>query len=321
VASGLDSVVPGETQVLGQVRAAWDEARTAGTAGPRLSPLFRHAVEAGKRARAETAIARGITSLSQAAVALATSELGSLAGRRMVVLGAGEMGEGMAADLAAAGHGAAGAELFVANRTQSRARDLARRVGGTAVALGDLAATLVDADVLLTSTGSDSLVLAQDDLAPVMEGRAGRPLLIVDLGLPRDVDPAVAELEGVKLMDLDDLQAFVDANVDRRRREVGRVRSIVAEEVERFLDASSARLAAPTITALRRRAEKVRTAEIERYRPRLEGLDERQREAVDALTAAIVAKLLHEPTVRMKGAAGSAQGERLSGALRELFDL
>ncbi|MGH9188720.1 MAG: glutamyl-tRNA reductase [Acidimicrobiales bacterium] len=323
VAAGLDSVVPGESQVLGQVRGAWDQARAAGTVGPRLSPLFRHALEVGKRARSETAIARGITSLSQAAVALATQELGSLAGRCVVVLGTGEMGEGMATDLAGSGNPDAGAraEVVVANRTWPRAVELARRVGGRAVPLEDLPATLGDADVLFTSTGSESVVLAHDDLFSVARARGGRPLLIIDLGLPRDVDPAVGELPGVTLLDLGHVQSFVEANVDGRRKETGRVAGIVESEVERFMGGLSARQAAPTITALRRRAEQLRATELERYRSRLEGLDERQREAVEALTASILAKLLHEPTVRMKDAAGSARGERLTGALRELFDL
>jgi glutamyl-tRNA reductase len=315
VAAGLDSVVLGESQILGQVRDAWERARTEGAAGSRLSALFRHALEVGKRARTETAIARGVTSLSQAAVAMATDRLGSLTGKRIVVVGAGEMSEGMAnaVDPAAA--------VVVANRTWERAVALAERVGGRAVPLGQLPDALREADVVLASTGSTTVVVEEAELAEVIDARGGRPLLIVDLGMPRDVDPAVGRLPGVTLLDLADLRAFVDAGIDERRNEVARVRGIVADEVTRFMAHSAARTVAPTITALRDQAESVRAAELDRYRARLDDLDQRQRAAVDALTRSLLAKLLHEPTVRLKDAAGSAQGQRLADSLRELFDL
>ncbi len=322
VAAGLDSVVPGESQILGQVRDSWDRARAEGAAGSRLSALFRHALEVGKRARTETAIGRGVTSLSQAAVAMATERLGSLAGRRIVVVGAGEMSEGMA--LSVAGPGEADgcqADLVVANRTRERAEAVARRVGGRAMPLDQLPDALRQADVLLTSTGSTSVVVEEDHLAEVIDARGGRPLLIVDLGMPRDVDPAVGRLPGVTLLDLDDLRAFVEAGIDERRNEVARVRDIVSDEVARFVADTAARSVAPTVTALREQAESVRAAELDRYRSRLEGLDDRQREAVESLTRSMLAKLLHEPTVRLKDTAGSAQGERLADSLRELFDL
>ena len=326
VASGLDSVVLGESQILGQVRDAWDRARAEGAAGSRLSALFRHALEVGKRARTETAISRGVTSLSQAAVAMASDRLGTLAGRNIVVVGAGEMSEGMALTVANPGETcavdpAASADLVVANRTWERAEALAERVGGRAVTLDRLPEALGQADVLLTSTGSTSVVVEEADLASVVDAREGRPLLVVDLGMPRDVDPAVGRLPGVTLLDLADLRAFVETGIDERRNEVVRVRAIVADEVARYVSSTAARSVAPTITALRDHADQVRTAEIDRYRSRLEGLDERQRQAVDALTRSLLAKLLHEPTVRLKDAAGSAQGERLAESLRELFDL
>ncbi len=325
VASGLDSVVLGESQILGQVRDAWDRSRVEGAAGARLSALFRHALEVGKRARTETAISRGVTSLSQAAVAMASDRLGTLSGKRIVVVGAGEMSEGMALTVAGPdGPGKArgcDANLVVANRTWERAEALAERVGGRAVTLDGLPGALRQADVLLTSTGSTSVVVDESDLASVVDERAGRPLLIVDLGMPRDVDPAVGGLPGVTLLDLADLRAFVETGIDERRNEVVKVRAIVADEVARYVASTAARSVAPTITALRDHADQVRTAEIDRYRSRLEGLDERQRQAVDSLTRSLLAKLLHEPTVRLKDAAGSAQGERLADSLRELFDL
>ncbi|MEA2902386.1 MAG: glutamyl-tRNA reductase [Actinomycetota bacterium] len=319
VTAGLDSVVVGETQILGQVRDAWERARQEEAAGARLSLLFRQALEVGKRARTETAIARGITSLSQAAVAMATEQLSSLTGRNVVVLGAGEMGAGLVDEVADAA--VPGSRVTVANRTWARAEQLAERAGGRAVTLDGLPAALAHADLLLTSTGSTSVVLSAEDLARALEFRLGRPLLIVDLGMPRDIDPLAAELPGVSLLGLADVERFVAANLDERRKEVAPVRAIVVEEVERWVEATTARQATPTVSALHQRAEDVRVAELSRYRNRLAGLEPREREAVEALTRSLLAKLLHDPTVRLKDAAGSPKGERLAGALTELFDL
>ena len=317
VASGLDSAVLGESEILAQVRTAWETARVEGACGTVLSGLFRHALEVGKRVRSETAIARGTTSVSAAAVALAADHLGSLGGRRILVLGAGDMGEGMAVALAGAGV----ADIQVANRTRSRAQALADRIGGRTVAFGSLGAALTEVDVLLTSTGAPEPVLTADDLHPVLDERAGRPLLIVDVAVPRDVEPSVRHLAGVTVLDLDDLRAFARAGLEDRRREVTRVHGIIDEEVQDYLRDVLARQAAPTVASLRARAEEIRAAELDRLRTRLVGLDDRQREAVDAVTRGVVAKLLHEPTVRLKDAAGTPRGERLAEALRALFDL
>ncbi|HEX3623289.1 MAG TPA: glutamyl-tRNA reductase [Acidimicrobiales bacterium] len=319
VAAGLDSVVLGETQILGQVRDAWERARLEGAAGARLSQLFRHALEVGKRARSETAIARGITSLSQAAVAMASERLSGLADRRVVVLGAGEMGAGLVAEVAEAD--VPGSRVTVANRTWARAEHLAERAGGRAVTLDGLPAALGSADLLLTSTGATNIVVTAADVERAMAERPDRPLLIVDLGMPRDVDHAVVDLAGVSLLSLADVEAFVNARLDERRQEVVPVRAIVAQEVDRWVEAVTARHATPTVSALRQRADDIRLAELARYRNRLADLEPREREAVEGLTRSILAKLLHDPTVRLKDAAGSAKGDRLAGALRELFDL
>jgi glutamyl-tRNA reductase len=317
VAAGLDSAVLGESEILGQVKAAWDRARAEGTAGPALNLLFRHALEAGKRARTETSIARHTTSVSQAAVALAADRLGGLAGRRVLVLGAGEMGEAMVHGLAKAGV----ADVAIANRTWDRAIDLAGRVEGRAVRLHEVPQAIADVDVLLTSTGAAAPLLEADDLQRIVSARAGRPLLIVDIAVPRDVDPAVGRLEGVTLLDMDDLRAFADAGAVARTREVASVRRLLDEEVDRYLGATSAREVAPMIVALRGRAEEVRLAELERFRQRLEGLDAAQLDAVEGLTRGILSKLLHEPSVALKDAAGSPKGDRLISSLRELFAL
>ncbi|MDQ6724948.1 MAG: glutamyl-tRNA reductase [Actinomycetota bacterium] len=319
VVAGLDSVVLGESQILRQVRDAWERARAEEAAGSTLSELFRRALEVGKRARTETGIGRGIASLSQAAVAMAGERLGTLAGRNVVVLGAGEMGAGLVDDVADAD--VPGSRVTVANRTWARAERLAERAGGRAVSLDGLPAALHDADLLLTSTGSSSAVVTAADLRRVFETRVGRPLLVIDLGMPRDVEPEVGELPDVSLLGLSDVETFVEANLQERRREVVPVRAIVAEEVGRWVDAVTARHATPTVAALHQRAEDVRATELDKYRNRLAALEPRERDAVEALTRGILGKLLHDPTVRLKDAAGSARGDRLAGALRELFDL
>jgi glutamyl-tRNA reductase len=293
-------------------------ARQQQAAGPLLDRLFRHAVEVGKRARSETAISRGTTSLSQAAVAMAAQRLDGLQGRTILMLGAGEMGEGMAQALAAVpGIG----QVLVANRTWTKAAALAKRFGGQPIELGGLPAALEQADLLLTSTGAPGVLLEAEDLQAVLPGRGGRPLLVVDIAVPRDVDPAVGRLSGVTLLNMDDLKAFVGAGMAERRREIGAVNEIIAEEVGRFVEVSAQREAAPLVAALRARAEELRQAELARYRGRLSGLDERQRAAVEGVTRRVLAKLLHEPTVQLKASAGSGRGDQLAEALRILFDL
>ncbi len=205
VTAGLDSAVLGESEIQGQVKQAWDRARDEGAAGPELNLLLRHALEGGKRARTETGIGRKVASVSQAAVAMARDRLGGLAGKTVLLLGAGDMGEGMAAALAGAGERI---NLMVANRTQARALALAARIGAEPVALVDVPDRVADVDLLLTSTGSQAAIIERSDLEPVMVGRSRRPLLVVDIALPRDVDPAVADIDGVTLLDMDDLRGF-----------------------------------------------------------------------------------------------------------------
>jgi glutamyl-tRNA reductase len=222
------------------------------------------------------------------------------------------MGEGMVVALAGAGV----ADVAVANRTPERAVELAERVGGRAVALAGLDAELAEADVLLTSTGATSVLLEVAELEPLVEARAGRPLLIVDVAVPRDVDPAAGDLPGVTLLDMDDLRAFADAGLAERKREVARVRDLVDEEVSRYREIATSRQVVPLVVDLRERAEALRAAEVDRLG---RTLDPGTRDALDALSRSLVAKLLHEPTVRLKDAAGTARGERLAEALRDLF--
>jgi glutamyl-tRNA reductase len=317
VAAGLDSAVVGEAEILGQVRNAWARACDEGTCGSTLNMLFRHAIEVGKRARSETGIARSVVSVSTAAVAMAAERLGNLEHCRVLVLGAGEMGEGMVRALAERGV----AEMLVANRTWERAVELAARVDGTAIRLAELNEALVRVDVLLTGTGANSIMLEHGDLARAVRARQGRPLLIVDVAVPRDVDPGAADLPGITLLDMDDLRAFAEAGLAQRQREVAAVECIVAEELERFTALSTAREVAPLIASLHEKAESLRVGELERFATRLASLDPQEQEAVEALTRGIVAKLLHDPTTQLKGAAGSPRGERLAESLRDLFGL
>jgi len=345
VSAGLDSAVPGEHEILGQVRGAWDVAREEGTARRSLNLLFRHALEVGKRARTETSIARHVTSVSQAAVILAGERLvelrsvdrpadesgactaanarAGLAGTRAVLVGAGAMGRGMGSFLADAGV----AELVVANRTTERAVELVSQVASgregliaRGVGLDELPTTLAGADVVFAATGAPEAVVTTDLVAPVLDAR-DCPLVVVDIAMPRDVDPAVADLDGVELLDMDAVAAFTEAGIAGRRREVVAVRDIVDEEILRYGTAADVRQVAPVITALRERVEILRCAEMDRSSGRLSGLTDEQRAAVEAMTRGLVAKLLHEPTVRLRDAAGSARGERLADSIRELFDL
>jgi glutamyl-tRNA reductase len=317
VAAGLDSAVVGEAEVLGQVRTAWERALGEGTTGTTLNLVFRHALEVGKRARTETGIARHVASVSSAAVAMASERLERIEGCRILVLGAGEMGEGMVRSLAERGAG----DVRIANRTWERAVDLAGAVGGRAIRLAELNDALTEIDLLLTGTGANSMMIEHGDLSRVMEARSGRPLLVVDVAVPRDVDPTAGDLDGITLLDMDDLRTFVEAGLAKRQGEVDAVTKIVDDELERFLSVSSAREVAPLVTALHGKAEEVRRRELERFEAKLSDMTPTEREAIGALTRSIVAKLVHDPTVVLKGAVGSPRGERLAESLRELFDL
>ena len=317
VVSGLDSAVLGEHEIQGQVKTAWERARRDDAAGTTLNLLFRHALEAGKRARTETGIGQGTASVSYAAVALAAQHLDTLEGRRAIVLGAGEMGSSMAESLAAAGV----AELVVANRTHDKAKALAASVGGRAIRFAELTDELVDADVVLTSTGASSVLITRAEVEGAMAARGGQPLVLVDIAVPRDIEPAVAEVPGVTVLDMDDLGAFADRGLAERRREIDAVRTILDEELERFQAATSAREVAPVIVALREAAEAARAAELDKVRSRLAGLDDAQMAAVEKLSQGLVAKLLHQPTVALREAAGTPKGDRLVQALRDLFDI
>ena len=318
VVAGLDSAVIGEHEIQGQVKTAWEAAVELDAVGPTLNLLFRHALTAGKRVRTETAIGSGTASVSYAAVAMAAEHLGGLTDRRAVVLGAGDMGGSMAANLVDGGI----VDLALANRTFDTAVErAARHEVAHAVRFSDVTDALVDADVVLTSTGAPSVLLGLDDMVDVMDRRHGRPLLCVDIAVPRDIDPAVAELAGVTVLDMADITRFAEAGLAGRLGEVDAARAVIDDEVNRFHAATSAQAMAPTIVALRDAAESTRSAELDRVRSRLRTLDADQFAAVDAFSQSLVSKLLHQPTIALRESAGTAKGDRLIQALRDLFDI
>lgn len=312
VACGLDSAVLGETEILGQVRKAFDQARSAGVVGLGLTDLFAASGTAGRKVRSSTGIARNITSVSRAAVAMATQHLGSLEGRSICVLGAGEMSEGMTVALRDAGTH----RIVICNRSIDRAAELAERVGGDVVPLDQLARTVSDVDVLLTGTGANALMIEHDALQDVMAGRPDRPLLIVDIAVPRDVDPAAADISGVTLLDMEDLTAFAEIGRAERRGEIAAVRQLIDGEVARFMATTASRRVEPLVAAFRRDVETLRSAEVDRLGTSLD--DDAQRQ-IDAATRAVLNKLLHRPMIELRESAGTARGERLAESLRELF--
>lgn len=321
VAAGLDSLVVGEPQILGQVREAFDAALAAGTTGPILAQLLRTALSAGKEARTVTEIARGATSISHAAVELARAECQTaghgrghgLHDRAVLVIGAGKMAT--LAAIALAGHGA---RVMVVNRTAARAAALAERLGGRARPFDQLPDALAGCDIVIASTGAAEPVITPDLLGPVLPLRGGRPLLLLDIAVPRNIDPASGALPGVTLRNIDDLQRTVAAGVAARAGEVDKVEAILGRHAATFWDWYRAREVAPTIAALRDQAEAIRKAELAKTLARLGHLDERDRNAIAALSVAIANKLLHEPTTRLKR---PGDGGDFVHAATELFGL
>jgi glutamyl-tRNA reductase len=310
VAAGLDSLVPGEGEILGQVRNAYE----AGTPGPLLDRLFRQALHAGKKVRTQTAIAESPASVSSAAAALAERVFGDLDGRSILLVGAGKI-----SDLAARNLTSRGARIaYVANRSPARAEGLAERVGGEPVPLDEIEAKLAEADVVVSSTSAPGYVLTRET---VERARRGRPLLLIDLAVPRDLDPAIHELDGCYLYDIDDLEAVVAETLTGRRLEARKAESIVAAEADAFRAWQASLDVVPAIASLRARADEIREAELRHAESRLGQLTEPQRQAVEALASRIVDKLLHLPTVRMKQAAAAADGVVYAEAVRHLFGL
>ena len=313
VASGLDSMVVGESQILGQAREALRIGQESGTVGPALNSLFQQALRVGKRAHAETDIDRAGPSLVAAALDEATAHLGRTTDLRALVLGAGAMASLAVSTLARAG----AASIVVANRTPRNAARLAEQYGARAVALDQATAELGSVDVVISCTGATGVVL---DVAALRAVRTGSdPLAVVDLALPRDVEPAVGDEPGVKLINLEVLAADLDGNSERA--EVGEVRTIVAEELSAFLAARRSASVTPTVVALRTMATAVVDAELERLAGRLPELDDNARAEIELAVRRVADKLLHQPTVRVKELANESGAVSYATALAELFAL
>lgn len=308
VAAGLDSMVPGEGEILGQVRAAYE----AGATGPILDRLFRQALHGARKARSETGIGESPASVSSAAAALAEQVFGELSGRKVLLVGAGKVG-----DLTARNFLSRGAEIaWVANRSHDRAAQLAQRFGSEAFALEDVRELLPTADVVVSSTSAEGWILERAQVEEASRARRGRPLLLIDLAVPRDLDPSIHDLDGCYLYDIDDLQAVVAETLAGRRREAERAEAIIAAEAERFREWQASLDVVPAIASLRARAEEIRVAELERAK-----LSDSERRAAESVTAAVLNKLLHLPTIRMKQAAAAADGVIYADAVRHLFGL
>jgi glutamyl-tRNA reductase len=324
VAAGLDSMVVGETQVLGQLRAAYALAREEGTVGRALHPIAQRALRVGKRVHSETGIDRAGASLVSVALDRAEARIGDLAGRRALVVGAGSMGALAATTLARRG-----ADVVIGSRTHASAQRLATTLGGRAVELADAPAELVDADVLVSCTGASGIVVSTDTVAAAMERRAGRPMAVVDLALPRDVDPGVAGLPDVHVVDLALLQGERVAARDAGAPATGPVAADDIAAAHAMIEAESALLraeqqaaaVAPTVSALRSQAADVVDAELLRLSTRLPDLDPRSRAEIARTVRRVVDKLLHEPTVRVKELSAVPGGTDYAGALRALFGL
>ena len=308
VAAGLDSMVPGEGEILGQVRNAHETGKT----GRLLDRLFRHALHAGKKARAQTAIGESPASVSSAAAALAEQVFGDLGGRSILVIGAGKVGELAVRNLVSRG----AAIAFVANRTAERGEALAQRFGGEPLPLDAVESALASADVVLSSTSAEGWVLTRMQVERTLPARKGHPLFLIDLAVPRDLDPSIHELDGCYLYDIDDLEAVVAETLVGRRREAERAEAIVREEADRFRAWQASLEVVPAIASLRARAEEIRAAELRRAK-----LTDAERRAADSVTAAVLNKLLHLPTIRMKQAAAAADGVLYADAVRHLFGL
>jgi glutamyl-tRNA reductase len=318
VACGLHSLVPGEPQIQGQVAQALELAQSGGYAGPVTSALFRAAIMAGKRARSETGISRSAASVSHVAVQLARQLFPRLNEACVLLVGSGQMSELAARNLCDNGV----QRLLIVNRTRERAIDLAQRLGAEHRSLSDLAAALVEADVVISSTLASRALITVDLMQEVMGRRAGRSLLLIDIALPRDVDPAVSAIPGVHLYNLDDLREAVNEGIRLRLQEVEQVQAIIAEEVNAFGRWLRSLSVVGTISDLRQHVDAVRQQELERTLRQLSSsLSEREAAAIQVLSTRLVNKLLHMPTLRLKDAAAAGQGHVYAEALRYLFDL
>lgn len=317
VAAGLDSLVVGEPQILGQVKQAYAVATEQHCTGALLNRLFHHAFTVGKRVRAETGLADGAVSVSYAALGLARKICGDLKGLTALVLGAGDMASLTARHLQAQSLAA----LLISSRTPAHAAELAADVGGRVIPWGETDGALAAADIVVSATGATQPIVTGERIRRAMRSRRARPLFLIDIAVPRDVEPAAAEIEQVFLYNIDDLQGIVSENLQRRTEEVTRAETLVVDEVETFMAWARSRTAIPTVVALRRRFEAIRQAELLRLQPKLSALSPDEKARVDEVTRLIVEKLLLTPTEQLKALSDRETVEAYADALTRLFAL
>lgn len=317
VAAGIDSMVLGEGQILGQIKESFAATRQVGSIGIHMDTLLRKALQTGKRARVETGIGSKAVSVSHAAVDLIQRTLGGCAHLSVMLIGAGDMGRLLAIDLLE--HGVE--SIFFTNRTPAKAKALAATFKGVAVPFHQFPSYLKEMDVVVTSTDAPQFILTRERLEPVLLQRDGRPLFLMDLAVPRDIDPALGELRGIRLFNIDDLQEEVVKTYEAKAKEVKRVRDILEEEARWFMSWRRTLPVIPAITALRQHAEMIRQKELRRKATKLRGLSEGDRETVNALTRAMLNKLLHTPTTRLKAAAKEGKAGPYVEAIKELFGI
>lgn len=317
VAASLDSMVVGEPQILGQLKQAYREALEQKTTGVILNRLLHKAFSVAKRVRTETNIGSSAVSISYAAVQLAKKIFGSLRDRSVLLVGAGEMAELAAEHLVSQGIG----RVIVANRTLERAARLARRFNGIAVGLAELPDRLAEVDILVSSTGATDLILKKDEVKPLMRQRKNRPLFLIDIAVPRDLDPGLNDLDNVYLYDIDDLKNVVDVNKAEREKEAMRAEGIIAEEVIKFGQWLEGMELAPTIAAIRQKANAIRETEVAKTLNSMKSLSEDERRSVEMLAGAIVNKLLHDPMVFLKGGNSQDNSRIKLSLVRQMFGL
>jgi glutamyl-tRNA reductase len=317
VTASLDSMVVGEPQILGQMKAAYREATEYQSTGPILNRLVHKAFSVAKRVRCETGIGDHAVSVSYAAVSLAKKIFGDLAGKNVLLLGAGEMAELALEHLK--GHGVA--KITVANRTLSRGVELARRFGGEAVSLEETLDQLLTADILISSTGAGAVRITRDHVKGVMRRRKQRPLFLIDIAVPRDLDPAINDLDNVYLYNIDDLKEVVELNWERRRHEAGKAERLVAAETLKFFHWLETLEVYPTIIALKDKAEVICQAELKKTLGQLGPLTDEQRQALEVLTASVTQKLLHDPIIFLKRNRRPRNPHQELDLVRRLFNL
>jgi glutamyl-tRNA reductase len=317
VTAGLDSLVIGEPQISGQVKEAYAASVAAGATGSYLNKLVHKALQGSKKVRTETGIGRHPVSISYAAVLLSEKIFGDLSQTKVLILGAGEMASLAAKHLIERKV----EEIWVSNRTDSRAEELGKQLGATSVPWSDVLSRLDQADILIASTSASDYILKESDIREAMRRRKNRPMFLVDIAVPRNIDPAVNQIENVYLYDVDHLKGLVESNLKEREKEAKRAEGMIAQEVQLFLDYLSERELSPTIRELSKKFDFIRSRELAKYLSRLSKLSPEEKEAVEACTRAIVNKILHEPIILMKTEEAKEGGPKYSEILRKLFKL